>query len=114
MKTLITRNLLAAAVVSVAAAMPAVAQEAGDWQFRVGLGYIAPDTSNDDLVFSGMPLDTALLSELTSDRDATPKEAALEKAEGLKPDLRGPVARAHDEMKRIEHGDEKNQDEGSA
>lgn len=58
MKTLITRNLLAAAVVSVAAAMPAIAQDAGDWQLRVGLGYIAPDTSNDDLVFSGMPLDT--------------------------------------------------------
>ncbi len=58
MKTVTTRNLLAAAVVSVAAAMPAVAQEAGDWQFRLGLGYIATDTGNDDLVFSGMPLDT--------------------------------------------------------
>lgn len=57
MKTVITRNLLAAAVISVAAAMPAVAQEAGDWQFRFGLGYVAPDTSNDDLVFSGMRLD---------------------------------------------------------
>ena len=58
MKTVINRNLLAAAVISVAAAMPAVAQEAGDWQLRFGLGYIATDTGNDDLVFSGMPLDT--------------------------------------------------------
>ena len=58
MKTVTTRNLLAAAVVSVAAAMPAVAQDAGDWQFRVGLGYIATDTGNDDLVFEGTTLDT--------------------------------------------------------
>src|SRR6056297_987985 len=58
MKTAITRNLLAAAVVSVAAAMPAIAQEAGDWQLRFGLGYVAPDTGNDNLVFSGTELDT--------------------------------------------------------
>lgn len=57
MKTVITRNLIAAAVVSFAATMPAVAQEAGDWQVRFGLGYVAPDTGSDDLVFSGMPLD---------------------------------------------------------
>ncbi|HKL50780.1 MAG TPA: OmpW family outer membrane protein [Wenzhouxiangellaceae bacterium] len=58
MKTVITRNLLAAAVVSVAAAMPAVAQEAGDWQLRFGVGYVSPDTSKDDLVFQGTVLDT--------------------------------------------------------
>lgn len=58
MKPEITRNLLAAAVISFAAAIPAVAQEAGDWQLRFGLGYIVPDTSNDDLVFEGTRLDT--------------------------------------------------------
>ena len=56
-KSIITRNLLAAAVCSVAA-MPAIAQDAGDWQFRLGLGYIATDTGNDDLVFEGSKLDT--------------------------------------------------------
>jgi len=58
MKTAINRNLLAVAVISIAAAMPAVAQEAGDWQLRLGLGYVAPDTSRDDLVFEGTVLDT--------------------------------------------------------
>ncbi|HMB38532.1 MAG TPA: OmpW family outer membrane protein [Wenzhouxiangellaceae bacterium] len=58
MKSVISRNLLAATVISVAAAMPAVAQEQGDWQLRFGLGYIATDTGNDDLVFEGTTLDT--------------------------------------------------------
>ena len=58
MKTVITRNLLAAAVLSAVATMPAIAQEQGDWQLRFGLGYIATDTGNDDLVFEGMTLDT--------------------------------------------------------
>ncbi|MFO7764390.1 MAG: OmpW family outer membrane protein [Wenzhouxiangellaceae bacterium] len=58
MKSVTTRNLLAAAVVSVAAAVPAVAQEAGDWQLRFGAGYIDTDTGKDDLVFQGIVLDT--------------------------------------------------------
>mgnify|MGYP005845681057 CR=1 FL=1 len=57
MKTITTRNLLAAAVVSAIATMPAIAQEAGDFQFRIGGGYIATDTGNDDLVFEGTRLD---------------------------------------------------------
>lgn len=57
MKISISRNLLAAAAVSVAAAMPAMAQDAGDLQFRFGLGYVAPDTGKDDLVFQGTVLD---------------------------------------------------------
>lgn len=61
MKTVSTRNLLAAAVLSAVAAMPALAQEQGDWQFRIGLGYIAPDTSNDDLVFEGTTLDNFMI-----------------------------------------------------
>jgi len=58
MNTAITRNLLAAAVLSSVAAMPAVAQDQGDWQLRFGLGYIATNTGNDDLVFEGTTLDT--------------------------------------------------------
>jgi outer membrane protein len=57
MKTNMARNLLAAAVLSAIAATPAVAQESGDWQFRIGPGYIATDTDNDDLVFEGTRLD---------------------------------------------------------
>lgn len=57
MKSVTTRNLLAVAMISAAAATPAIAQEAGDFQFRIGAGYIAPDTGNDDLVFEGTQLD---------------------------------------------------------
>ena len=57
MKTITTRNLLATAVFFTIAAAPAIAQEQGDWQFRIGAGYIATDTGNDDLVFEGTTLD---------------------------------------------------------
>ncbi|MEX0916115.1 MAG: OmpW family outer membrane protein [Wenzhouxiangellaceae bacterium] len=57
MTTISVRNLLAASVLSLAAALPALAQERGDWQFRFGAGFIAPDTSNDNLVFEGTELD---------------------------------------------------------
>lgn len=57
MKSNATRNLLALTALTVAAATPALAQEAGDFQFRIGVGYVAPDTSNDNLVFEGTELD---------------------------------------------------------
>jgi len=56
MKTIATRNLLAVTAFTVAAAMPALAQEAGNFQFRIGGGYIATNTGNDDLVFEGTQL----------------------------------------------------------
>ena len=49
MKSIATRQLIAAAALSMAIATPVFAQSAGDWQFRVGLGYVSPDTSDDDL-----------------------------------------------------------------
>lgn len=49
-------RLLAAALLSTAVTTPALAQEAGDWLFRVGVGYIATDTSNDELSFEGTTL----------------------------------------------------------
>lgn len=49
MKSIATRQLIAAAALSMTVATPVFAQSAGDWQFRVGLGYVAPDTSDDDL-----------------------------------------------------------------
>lgn len=49
-------KLLAAAMLSAAVATPALAQDSGDWLFRIGVGYVAPNTSDDDLVFEGMPL----------------------------------------------------------
>ena len=57
MKKDLARNTLAAAMISAAMAMPAMAQDAGDWLFRIGVGYVAPNTSNDDLVFEGINLD---------------------------------------------------------
>lgn len=57
MTIIATRKLLAVTAFSVAAAMPAVAQEAGDFQFRIGAGYITTDTGNDNLVFEGTRLD---------------------------------------------------------
>lgn len=48
---------VAAVVISAAMTLPAMAQEAGDWLFRIGGGYIAPDTSNDELVFEGTTLE---------------------------------------------------------
>ena len=49
MKSKTTCKLIAAAALSMTVAAPVFAQEAGDWQFRVGLGVVAPDTSDDDL-----------------------------------------------------------------
>lgn len=54
MKSIATRQLIAAAALSMAVATPVFAQSAGDWQFRVGLGYVSPDTSDDDLVVEGL------------------------------------------------------------
>ncbi|MGK7295595.1 MAG: OmpW/AlkL family protein [Candidatus Wenzhouxiangella sp. M2_3B_020] len=58
MKTVSTRKALAAAILAATFAMPAGAQEAGDLLFRVGPGYIAPETGSDDLVFEGTQLAT--------------------------------------------------------
>lgn len=57
MKTVSTRNLLAAAMAAAMFTAPAIAQEAGDWQFRIGAGLVAPNTGNDNLVFEGIELD---------------------------------------------------------
>jgi outer membrane protein len=56
MKALTPRNLLAAAIVASSFTAPVMAQEAGDWLFRIGATYVAPDTKCDDLVFEGTPL----------------------------------------------------------
>jgi len=53
-----TCNLLVAATAgALLMAAPAMAQQQGDWLFRIGGGYIATDTSNDNLVFEGAELD---------------------------------------------------------
>lgn len=56
MKTVFIRTLALATLLSTTA-LPAVAQEAGDWLFRIGGGYIATDTDSDDLNFEGTSLD---------------------------------------------------------
>jgi len=56
MKSRFAPKLLVAAMLSAAIATPALANEAGDWLFRIGAGYIATDTSNDELVFEGITL----------------------------------------------------------
>lgn len=53
----VKRTLLVAAL-SACASVPALAQEAGDWQLRVGVGLVAPEAGDDDLVFEGTTLDT--------------------------------------------------------
>jgi outer membrane protein len=58
MKNIVSRDLLAAAVLGALVSVPAIAQEAGDWQVRVGVGLVAPDTGKEDLVFEGTALDT--------------------------------------------------------
>jgi outer membrane protein len=58
MRNTMNRNLLVAAMVGACITVPAAAQEAGDFQLRVGVGLVAPDTGKEDLVFEGMPLDT--------------------------------------------------------
>jgi len=56
MKPVSVRKLALAAALSAAFTVPAMAQEAGDWLFRIGGGYIATDTSKDDLIFEGSRL----------------------------------------------------------
>jgi len=51
------RKLALATAMTAALSAPAMAQEAGDWLFRIGGGFIATDTSNDNLVFEGIELD---------------------------------------------------------
>jgi len=50
-------RLAAGAALCAGLAAPIAAQEAGDWQFRIGGGFIATDTSSDELVFEGTRLD---------------------------------------------------------
>ena len=57
MKTISTRRILAVSIAAAMLAGPALSQEAGDWQFRIGTGLVAPDTGDDDLVFEGTRLD---------------------------------------------------------
>lgn len=57
MKSASVPTLAALVALSAAAAGPAMAQSDGDWLFRVGAGYVSPDTSNNDLVFEGIGLD---------------------------------------------------------
>jgi len=45
------------ALLAILFTLPGMAQERGDWQFRIGLGVVSPDTSNDPLVFEGIPLE---------------------------------------------------------
>lgn len=54
---MIIRKIALATALATTFTVPAMAQEAGDWLFRIGGGYIAPDTGNDDLVFEGTRLD---------------------------------------------------------
>lgn len=51
LRTLLTTALLAAGM-----GTPALAQEAGDWLFRIGATYVAPNASSGDLVFEGTSL----------------------------------------------------------
>lgn len=51
------RNALIATTLAASFALPALAQDQGDFLFRIGGGYIATDTSDDDLVFEGINLD---------------------------------------------------------
>ncbi|MDT8450597.1 MAG: OmpW family outer membrane protein [Wenzhouxiangellaceae bacterium] len=55
MKNVCPRALALALLVSLTT-IPALAQEKGDWLFRIGGGYVATDTDSDDLKFEGMPL----------------------------------------------------------
>jgi outer membrane protein len=50
------RTLLAAAVVASSVTAPAMAQEAGDFLFRIGGTYVAPNTDSGNLVFEGTEL----------------------------------------------------------
>lgn len=51
------RSLVAAAVLASLTATPVMAQEAGDWLFRIGATYVAPNSSSSDLVFEGIALE---------------------------------------------------------
>lgn len=52
-----TRSLVATAVLASLAASPVMAQDAGDWLFRIGATYVAPNSSSNDLVFEGTSLE---------------------------------------------------------
>jgi len=51
------QQLITAVALSSALVAPALAQDAGDWEFGFGVGVVAPNTSSDDLVFEGTSLD---------------------------------------------------------
>lgn len=51
------RAIIAVAVLSATASAPALAQDDGDWLFRIGATLVAPNSSSNDLVFEGMSLD---------------------------------------------------------
>ena len=57
MKTRSIPTLLATAALAATAATPALAQDAGDWLFRIGATWVAPNSSSNDLVFEGIRLD---------------------------------------------------------
>lgn len=51
------QQFVAAVALSSAMVVPALAQDAGDWEFGFGVGVVAPNASSDDLVFEGTSLD---------------------------------------------------------
>ena len=57
MKTLNPRTLLATAIIASSVTAPAMAQEAGDFLFRIGATYVAPNSDSGNLVFEGTALD---------------------------------------------------------
>ena len=52
-----SRSMTLLAATLVLAPLAAPAQSAGDWMFRIGPGYVSPNTSDEDLLFEGQPLD---------------------------------------------------------
>ncbi len=57
MHTVTIRRRFLAASLALFFTVPAIGQDSGDWLFRVGVGYISTDTSDDVLVFEGIPLE---------------------------------------------------------
>ncbi|MEM1080519.1 MAG: OmpW family outer membrane protein [Pseudomonadota bacterium] len=58
MNILSSRHWIGTAALGIMLSASALAQEAGDWQFRVGIGVVAPNTSNDELFVSTADLGT--------------------------------------------------------
>lgn len=56
-RTPYSRVLLTSALLAASLCAPALAQDAGDWQFRIGATYVAPNASSNDLAFEGSSLD---------------------------------------------------------